>query len=167
MRLNGEPAFPKCRDFWVPQWRQVLLGTVTNWTPKTFQSLWEMLLTGHAVLGWKERRLKPFGDFPGLPMQGQISFFHQEIYFASTRPFGKRKKSHFAVLGGKSLVPPLVIPLLAEVSPPRLLTTQGRVPRRRGLVPSQSCQAQCKGEAAGCRSRCLEDALMPAAAERW
>lgn len=50
------------------------------------------------------------------------------------------------MLGGKSLVPPPAIPLLAEVSPPWLLTTQGQVPRRKGLVPSQPCQAQCKGE---------------------
>lgn len=84
MRLNREPAFPKCCDFWVPQWRQVLVGMVTNWTPKTFQSLWEMLLTSHAVPGRKERRLKPFGGFPGLPMQEQISFFPQEIYSPST-----------------------------------------------------------------------------------
>lgn len=84
MRLNGAPAFPKCHDSWVPWRREVLLGTVTNWTPKILQPLWEMLLTSHAVLGWKKRRLKPFRGFPGLPMQEQISFFPQEIYSPST-----------------------------------------------------------------------------------
>lgn len=72
---------------------------VTNWTPKIFQSLWEMLLTGHAVLEREERSLKPFGDFPGLPMQEQISFFPQEIYSPSTQPFGKKKEKLLRCVG--------------------------------------------------------------------
>lgn len=56
MRLNREPAFPKCCDFWG---RQLLLAVVINWTLKVFQSLWEMLLTGHGVLEQEERSLKP------------------------------------------------------------------------------------------------------------
>lgn len=56
------------------------MGMVANWTPRIFQSLWEMLLTGHRALEWKERSLKPFGGFAGLPTQEQVSFFPLEIY---------------------------------------------------------------------------------------
>lgn len=65
-------------------------------------------------------------------MWEQISFFPQEIYSPSA--LGRRKESHSAVLGGRSLLllSLLAILLLAEVSPSRLLTTQGRVPGGKG-----------------------------------
>lgn len=117
MRLNREPAFPKCCDFWVSQGRQLLLGVVTNWALKVFQPLWETLLTGHTVLEREERSLKPLGVFPGLPMQEKIPFSPREICSPCTQPLGK-KKGHITALGGKCPVPPQAFPLLHGGSSP-------------------------------------------------
>lgn len=106
MRLNREPAFPKCCDFWVSQGRQLLLGVVTNWTLKVFQPLWETLLTGHAVLEQEERSLKPLGVFPGLPLQEQIPFFPWEICSPSTQPLGKKEaESHLGLCHCSTVAP--------------------------------------------------------------
>lgn len=141
MRLNREPAFPKRCDFWMSQGRQLLLGVVTNW------ALWEMLLTGHAVLEQEERSLKPLGVFPGLPMQEKIPFSPGEICSPSTQPLGKKEgRSHHGV-GWQTPCPTSGYP----TAPRGLLTRQGGIPRRKGLIPSGPCKA------AECRS--LEDAL--------
>jgi len=139
-------SISKCHDFWVLQWRQVLLGPATNRTTKIFLSLWETLLTSHTALEREERSLKLSGGFPALPMQEQMSFFPQEIYSPSTQPFGSKKQKSLGCVGWQKPCPTSAAGWGVSA---RLLTRQGQVPRRKGLAPSWSCQAQ--GREASCR----------------
>lgn len=111
-----------------------------------FFYFWEMLLTGHAVLEQEERSLKPLGVFPGLPCRSKFHFSPGKPALHPLSPWGRRQKSHFMVLGGKSLVPPRAVPLLLVAAPQAGMSSQGK-----GLTPSQPWKA------AGRRS--LQDAL--------
>lgn len=146
-------------------WKHVprgLWGRVTSETPKPSTTLGN---AAHQPCSPQvgERRLKPFEGFPQMPKEqiSLISFCPKEICSPSTQTFGKKKEKSPRCAGCKNLIWGHCCWLGASPQP---LAMQCQVPVRKGFFPSRPHQAQGKEKAAGCSSRCLWDALTPAAA---